>query len=177
MGTKNTNPVLDLLSKTKATQAGFAEIVGVTQPAIQTKVGKVLRHGGSFLDWVRDYCENQRAEAAGRSGKNQDSLTLARTEESKVKAANLRLDYQTKLGNLILVDDSVEVLSDWADYANRESETTTEKLIHEIESKYNINVDPDLVVKISGPASERIASYAQKLGAGLVERSKGIQAA
>jgi phage terminase Nu1 subunit (DNA packaging protein) len=49
-----------------STQEGFAKLVGITQPAVAQLIRKgVLTRGGSLVQWVREYCDNLRKQAAG----------------------------------------------------------------------------------------------------------------
>jgi len=162
----------------KANQSSFARLVGCSQPAIADYVNNgLLVPGESLWVWLKKYCERLRNTAAGRGGENQESLTLARIEEARVKSANGRLAYLEKLGELVQAADAEAVLVDWASQANQEYSSTIEKLIHEIESTYNIDVDDDLVKRIAGPATERTSAYAAKLGSRFVARSEGVRAA
>ena len=69
----------DFLDK-RATQSGFARLVGVSQASIWKHVGRSLHMGGTYRTWLLAYCEHLRFEAAGRSDINQ-----ARQIQSRVK--------------------------------------------------------------------------------------------
>ena len=52
-----------------AAQAEFGELVGASRQAINRLATMgVLAEGGSYLDWLRQYCERLRLGAAGRGG-------------------------------------------------------------------------------------------------------------
>lgn len=76
------------------TQAQFAELVGVTQQAISALVGRgVLTAGDTAGQWLRDYCENLREQAAGRASMGdldlvQERARLAKEQADKVAMAN-----------------------------------------------------------------------------------------
>ena len=55
--------MLDLASP--VTQARFAEVVGITQPAVSDLCARdILREGGSVGEWLHDYCARLREQAA-----------------------------------------------------------------------------------------------------------------
>ena len=150
----------------QATQGKFSLLVGVSQQAIGKQVDNgVLTRGESFGDWLIDYTNHLREEAAGRGGSQQQSLTVARTEEATVKAALGRVSYHEKIGTIVSVDDAKDFLSDWAGYANREYRSGTERLILDVEAVFSINVEKELVDKHAGSAINRVKRYAEKLGA------------
>ncbi len=148
----------------KATQSAFARLVGVSQPAIKKHVGKTLRPGESLLQWVKTYCEDLRKGAAGRGGNDQASLTRARIESEQVKSANGLIDYHVKIGVLVQASEAESVLVEWADFTCRENDNCIKALVHELETKFEISIDDDLVNKFVNPSSARISSYAEKLG-------------
>lgn len=50
-------------------QAEFANLVGITQPAVSDLQRRgVLRDGGTGQVWLKAYCEHLREQAAGRAG-------------------------------------------------------------------------------------------------------------
>jgi hypothetical protein len=121
------------------------------------------------MDEVRvAYIRDLRAKAAGRGGSMLDELNAARLEDMQVKSANGRLAYNEKLGSLVPAADAQHCLCDWASFANREYSGGIERLLQEIESVNKITIDRSLVIKVAGATTERIAGYAEKLGAQLV---------
>lgn len=61
-------------------QAEFAELVGVSQPAISGYVTSgVLKAGDTGHAWLLAYCERLRTEAAGRASPVSDELNRERT--------------------------------------------------------------------------------------------------
>lgn len=83
------------------TQVDFAELVGVTQPAISSYVTSgVLRAGDTGHAWLLAYCERLRTEAAGRASPVSDELNRERTslarsqrEAQELKNAVARGEY------------------------------------------------------------------------------------
>ncbi len=162
----------------KATQAEFARLVGISQQAVSKQLDKGAIHAGETLrEWLLQYCNHLRDQAAGRGGSQQESLASAKTEEAEVKTALNRLTYQERLGTLILGDDVGYALSDWAGYANREFRSGTEKIVELIENEHSVSVNREAVKNIVGPTTERIQGYAEKLGAAFVARDGAVQPA
>ncbi len=152
-----------------ATQQAFADLVGVSQQAISKQVEKgVLRPGQTMRQWLLAYCEHLRDQAAGRGGDDQANLTRARAEEAQMKTANLRLDYNMKLGAVVVAKDAADAIGDWCRFANREYLQGLNNIVLEIQSAHNITVDNELVERIAHPTIERIKGHADKLGRDLV---------
>lgn len=148
----------------QAKQTEFAKLVGVSQPTIAQHINRGrLSSGGSYRDWLAEYCEHLRNEAAGRGGSLHEELTSARIEESKVKAAAGRLDYMTKVGLLVPADWAGNSLRSWAAFANREFQSGMRDLVAEIQSVHKIQVDTEVVLERAGTIVRRIADYAEKL--------------
>lgn len=115
------------------------------------------------------YIRYIRNQAAGRGGDEQQSLTKARTEESEIKSKKLRIEYLRDIGSLISVEDAAKVITLWGRQANIDYTQGFHKLVSEIQSRYKIKVDNELVESIVIPTTERIENHAQKLGEGLIE--------
>lgn len=149
-----------------AKQTEFAKLVGVSQPTIAQHLNRGrLSIGGTYRDWLSEYCEHLRSEAAGRGGSLHEDLTAARIEESKVKAATGRLDYMTKMGALVPAEWAGDALRSWAAFANREFQSGVRDLVAEIQSEHKIQVDTEVVLERAGTIIRRIADYADKLAA------------
>jgi citrate lyase gamma subunit len=154
--------ILDL--EAPANQTRFARLVGASQPSISKHVEKGrLPREGSYKDWFIAYGEHLRDEAAGRGGSSTEELTAARIDETRVKTANGRLDYLEKIKKLIPREDCGVVLKDWASYANREFGNAFKTLVSDVQAKYDIDIDVELVDKIAGSTTERIKDHAGKL--------------
>ena len=133
------------------------------------------------IDWTKStlheitvaYIRDIRGKAAGRS-EGQGELTRARTDESLMKAAKLRLEYQREINIVVSVEDAAEVITEWARQANLDYTQGISKLVAEIQNKYSIKVDNELVEKIVCPTTDRIKSHAEKLGRSLIERIDDI---
>ncbi|MGY8811477.1 MAG: hypothetical protein ACKVK5_10625 [Pseudomonadales bacterium] len=154
-------------------QRDIAEHLDMSERNLRTvakSLGVDLQH--ATLDEVRvAYIRDLREKAAGRGGSNVDELNKARLEDLQVKSANGRLAYHEKLGTLVPAEAAEHCLVDWASFANREYSGGIERLIQEIENVNKITIDRSVVTKVAGATTERIAGYAQKLGAQLVGSS------
>lgn len=77
--------------KTKGTQAKFAQLVGITQPAVSGLIARgVLAKGDSLENWLLAYCGNLRETAAGRSQSGESELNL-NDEKARLAAAQADL--------------------------------------------------------------------------------------
>lgn len=130
------------------------------------------------LDDIRElYIRDMREKAAGRGGDAAGALTLARTEESQVKTAKLRLEYMREMNELIITEDGANVLMDWSRQANLDYLQGFSQFVIVIESKYKIKIPQEMVEEIVCSTTERIKAYAKKLGESLVEGSSDIREA
>jgi len=154
----------------KATQKAFGRMVGVTQPAISDYVSRgVLTRGGTYAQWLLEYSSSLRDVAAGRGGEDeQQSLTAARTEESQIKTALMRLDYHEKLNSLVLADACAEVIGEWCVFTNKAIIDEFKKFASELDSKDGIKISADSVKRHAGSVIERIQQYSQKLSKDIV---------
>lgn len=151
----------------QAKQTVFAQLVGVSQPAINKQIEKgVLIRGGSYQDWLNSYIEQLRDQAAGRGGDKQANLTQARIEESEMKTATMRIQYHEKLGTLVVLAEAQALLVNWAAYANREFRQANNRLVLDIKSMLGVDVPDELRDKHVGAAIERVKAYGLKLASG-----------
>lgn len=136
-----------------------------------------LDHRRSTLAEIRTaYIRDLREKAAGRGGDDQYNLTRQRAEESAVKTAMMRLEYNQKIGVLVPADAAAQAISDWCSSANREYRTGINKLISEIQNTLKADIQPGLVETIVNPTIERIQSHARRIGDDLVTRVDGVHA-
>lgn len=132
---------------------------------------------GSSLDEIRTaYIRDLRDKAAGRGGDQSSELAKARTEEAVVKAALGRLLYHEKLGTLVPVADVEGPLLDWAGYTAQQIRVGFDDLKSKVETKYQVEIDPEMVNKVVGSTTSRIEGYAQHISRDLVDGGDGIQA-
>jgi phage terminase Nu1 subunit (DNA packaging protein) len=67
-------------------QADFASLVGISQPAVSQLLSRGIIKGNSVREWVLDYCTHLREIAAGRAGKQGDGLDLVSERARLAKA-------------------------------------------------------------------------------------------
>lgn len=76
------------------TQEEFAELVGISQPAVSMLAARgILAPGSSLGDWLLAYCEHLRGIAAGRGGDGglelaAERAALAREQREKIAMQN-----------------------------------------------------------------------------------------
>lgn len=89
-------------------QRTFAELVGISEPAVSGLVKRgIIQPGGTLQEWIQAYCANLREQAAGRSVQlSEERAGLAR--EQKLLA---RLRKQRELGEWAPIDNLTVVLS------------------------------------------------------------------
>lgn len=120
------------------------------------------------IDKIRvAYVRDLREKAAGRGGDDQVSLAKARTEESQLKTAMMRLDYHRDLKTIVHAGQAAELINDWSRLANREYTQGIHQLVSEIQSAHGITVSQETVEDIAGSTTERIQEHAAKLGRSL----------
>lgn len=77
------------------TQTQFAELVGVSQQAISSLVGRgVLNSGDTGAVWLKHYCENLREQAAGRASMGDLDLVQERARLAKEQADRVEMQNQ-----------------------------------------------------------------------------------
>ncbi|QRF90285.1 DNA packaging Nu1 [Alcaligenes faecalis] len=97
----------------KITQARFAQIVGITQPAVSGLLAQgVLTVGDNAGNWLLSYCGHLREIAAGRTRQSDDSVDLV-SEKARLAAAQadkIEMENNVKKGELAPVAVLEEVL-------------------------------------------------------------------
>ena len=77
------------------TQTQFAELVGVSQQAISSLVGRgILNSGDIGSVWLKHYCENLREQAAGRASTGDLDLVQERARLAKEQADRVEMQNQ-----------------------------------------------------------------------------------
>ena len=148
----------------EATQTGFAELVGVSQQSISSRVKSgQLAKGETYWQWLLTYCEDLREHAAGRGGDEQAEFQRSRAQDMAATAALKRITYHEKIETLVLKEQAREFLGDWARFANSEFNTAFDMFIRAIEEKTGESIDPDLRDKYAGSAIRRVRDFALKL--------------
>ena len=161
-----------------ATQTGFAQLIGMSQQAVSKQVEKgVLIPGKTNREWLHDYCDRLRDEAAGRGGNDQETLTRARTRAEVAPAQLKELQFHKEVGDLIPVSEIEPLLDSWAVTARSETTHAVEKIIAAIQSQHGIEVEQDLIDEQLGAAFAAIADYPKQLVGDSVEGGEEVEAA
>lgn len=152
----------------QATQAGFANLVGTTQPAIQTMVARgILTRSGTYGEWLTEYCARLRSEASGRAADNSGELTQARIEESRENTLSKRQERLTKAGVLVIADDVAQVVEHMAQSTKSSFLNAGDRIVESITSKYEIELDSELVYDPLRNALGRVADATREFIEGI----------
>jgi hypothetical protein len=158
--------MLDCLNK-KATQVGFADLVGCSKQAIHQRVNQgTLPKGGTYSEWLKVYIEGLRNEAAGRSDEDlgairgRKELAQARREEFQ-----LAKDYK-----LVIITESLEpALIDLLKSVRSQVMETGSKVLQSIEMEHSITLDDNIVLGPLRAALGNIAGSADQLVSSITE--------
>jgi len=94
------------------TQAGFGDLVGITQPAVSELVRrKILPDGASADEWLLAYCDHLREMAAGRGGESGAELVAERARLAREQADKIAMQNAVTRGELAPAYVLEEVLS------------------------------------------------------------------
>jgi terminase small subunit / prophage DNA-packing protein len=95
----------------KATQAQFGKLVGVTQGAIAGHVAEgVLSPGDTYRGWLLAYCKRMREMAAGRYSASDLDLTEERAKLARVQTERIEMENAVKRGELAPIDSLRDAL-------------------------------------------------------------------
>lgn len=87
----------------KTTQARFAQLVGITQPAVSGLIARgILKVGDTAGNWLLAYCGSLRETAAGRSQSGESELNLndERARLAAAQADKVEMENQVMRGEL-----------------------------------------------------------------------------
>lgn len=97
--------------KEKARQMVFAQIVGISQPAVSEHLNNgILTDGESYEVWIKQYCAHMRTAAAGRA-ENNDELRAATIREKIAKARQAEVNTAKELAQLVRIDSIKDKLA------------------------------------------------------------------
>lgn len=149
-----------------ATQTGFASLVGVSQQAISTRVRNgELPKDGTYAEWLDIYLTRLRDEASGRGGGGDEAaLRRARTEDTLAAAAMKRLQFNEKAGELVVKTEAHALLAGWATFASREFAGAFDRLVSDVEGRFEISIPPEVREKHAATAIRRIRDYGLQPG-------------
>ena len=141
-------------------QAEFGEIVGISQPAVSGHVAKgALSANGTLLEWLREYCDQLRHEAAGHKSSDGSDLTRERVLTERVDRELKLLTLQEKIGRLVPVDEVGPQMIAMVVAARTELQTMADKICSDIRTLHEIEIDPELVNGHVDDALTHLAAY------------------
>lgn len=95
----------------KITQAKFAQLVGITQPAVSSLIARgVVMAGDTAGNWLLGYCGHLRETAAGRSSGEGLDLTEERARLAAAQADKLEMELAVTRAELAPVQIIEQVL-------------------------------------------------------------------
>lgn len=152
----------------KATQSGFATLLGVSQQSISKQYKKgTLYTGGTYLEWLRQYTEHLRNEAAGRGGDSQQLLTRARIDETLENTALKRQQRLKDAGTLLDKEETILLVTEMSGLLRSHVQTAGDEIIDELLSRYKIELDDDIVHKplrsALGYVATDVEQFAQRI--------------
>ncbi len=160
-----------------ATQTGFAQLIGISQQAVSKQVEKgVLSPGKTNREWLVDYCDRLRDEAAGRGGDDQATLTQARTRDALANSQLKELQFHKEVGDLVPVSEIEPLLDSWSVTARSEMTHAVEKIIAAIQSQHGIEVEQDLIDGHLGAAFSAVADYPRQFAGDADQGEQQVEA-
>lgn len=148
----------------KASQTGFAALIGTSQQTISKQIKKGhLSEGGTYGEWLHQYYEHLSTQAAGRGGEDQVDVARATYDEKVTKTALMRLDYQEKLENTIHKEEAYQLLADWVAAAARYFREAFERLDRDVSDLTGESLPDGLIEKHAGAAIERVRGHVLQL--------------
>jgi len=145
----------------KATQAGFARLVGTSRQSISKRFSEgEFVEGETYQQWLTVYIERLRDEAAGRSDKELAAIR-ARKELAQARREELELSKEYKLV-VEAIDLEPALVSLVKDIQSLVMEAGN-KSLQAIESKHSIRLDDELILGHLRAALGNIAGGADQL--------------
>lgn len=149
----------------QASQTGFAALLNISQQTISKQYKKgVLKIGGTYREWLIEYTEHLRKEAAGRGGDSQQILTNARIEETLENTAAKRQARLRDAKTLLDKEDTVLLITEGVGQLRSHVMTAGDEIIDEIISRYKIELEDDIVLKPLRTALGHCATDVKELG-------------
>jgi phage terminase Nu1 subunit (DNA packaging protein) len=106
--------------KGKMTQKDFGLLVGISQPAVSGLISRgVLGADDCAADWLINYCDNLRMQAAGRDGDSSGALTAERARLARAQAEKIEMQNAVQRGQLAPVSILEQVLATTGTKAQR----------------------------------------------------------
>lgn len=162
--------MFDCLDK-KATQAGFARLVGTTKQAISERVkAGQLPAEGTYSEWLAAYLSRLRDEAAGRSEKE---LAAIRGRKELAQAMREELAFASDLKMIVLKDDIRPGLIGILKEIQSSVLQTARRSAHAIQSEHKIKLHDGILLEPLRTALRDIGTSADQLVATLEGKPSG----
>lgn len=144
-----------------AKQTEFADLVGVSQPAIAKMIAAGnLQRGETYLVWLHKYCERLRVEAAGRQiNETRLELDKAKTREALASAKTKELELYRQQGLVYEREQVKDAMENWIAIAKAEYMNSIDKIIAGVESQHSVTVNREFTDGIISAACRVIGDY------------------
>lgn len=147
----------------KLNQTQLSRLFKCSQPTVSGLYEKgVISEDQTALQALHSYIERLREEAAGRAADNSQTLTEVRIEESKEKTLSMKQKRLTDARSLVFVEDISVVLTDFGSQIPQRLSEAIYKIVEEIQTRYEIEIDDDLIDKHRDSALSDIAASARE---------------
>lgn len=147
-----------------ATQTGFANLVGCSQQAINKQAKKIgLSDGGSYRQWLLCYVNSLREEAAGRNYSSESEANSLKLRKLQGEVTALEISNARELGTLVLAQDGAAIVESLGKKFTSEIQTAQMQIINGIQSKYDIELDENVITSPMQSAARSCESHAGKL--------------
>lgn len=160
----------------KATQTGFAKLVGVTKQAIGRRYSEgQFPAGGSYATWLQIYLESLRVEAAGRSEKE---LAAIRGRKELAQAMREEFELAKEMKMVVLVEDISPGLIGILKEIQTNIIQAGKRSMQAIQAEHQIKLHDDIVLEPLRAALRDVAGSADQLVATLEgQPSRAVSAA
>lgn len=124
-----------------------------------TRALKIDRDVATLDDVRIAYVRDLREKAAGRGGDDQAALTRARTREAVAGAQIKETQFLESCGALVPVEQLEPLLEQWVIVARAEVRNAVDKIIADIQGRYDIEIDQSIIDGHIGAAYRLIGAY------------------
>lgn len=147
------------------TQNAIADHLDLDQSRVSRLVERgVIPRACSLDEARRSYIRHLREQAAGRGGDGQSRLVDQRARQAEADAQLKELEYWTRVGALVAVEDLEPLLAGWAVGARASIENAVERLVTSIESQHGLEIDRSTIDASLSVAYDAIAAYPTRPG-------------
>lgn len=148
--------MIDLDSK--VTQNEFGLVVGVSRQAVSDYLARgIIQPDQTAGEWLLQYCENLRDQAAARGGNKQEGLAEARTREAEMSATLKELQIAEKTKLLVPANEVEAMMVAMITAAKNELLTIPDKAAQSIKMLHGIDIDPSLIQELVYESLQHLA--------------------